>query len=45
MQRKIGNKVHIGTTVSLCDSIGGSSAIDRTASNFEEAREKVKKTR
>ena len=43
MQREIGNIVHIGTTVSLFDSIGDSSAIDRTASNYEEDGEKVKK--
>ena len=43
MQRELGNEVLIGATVSPCDSIGGSSGIDRKASNYEDAREKVKK--
>ena len=43
MQREIRNKVHIRATVSSFDSTGGSSAIDRTASDYEDAREKVKK--
>ena len=43
MQREIGNNVHLGQTVSAFDSIGGVSSIDRTASNFDTAREKVKK--
>ena len=43
MQREIGNEVHIGATVSPFDSIGRSSAIDRTASEYENSREKVKK--
>ena len=37
MQREIGNEVHIGATVSAFDSMGGSSAINRTASNYEDA--------
>ena len=37
MQREIGNEVHIGATVSTFDSMGGSSAINRTASNYEDA--------
>ena len=43
MQREIGNEVHIGSTVSLHGSIRKSSVIDRTASNYEDSREKVKK--
>ena len=43
MQREIGNEVHIGATVSPFDSIGRSSAIDRTASEYENSREKEKK--
>ena len=37
MQTEIGNEVHIGATVSMFDSMGGSSAINRTASNYEDA--------
>ena len=43
MQRKIDKNVHLGQTVSTFDTIGKSSAIDRTASGFEKASEKVKK--
>ena len=43
MQREIGYEVHIGSTVSLYGSIRKSSVIDRTASNYEDSREKVKK--
>ena len=43
MQQEIGNNVHLGQTVSAFDSIGGVSSIDRTASDFDTAREKVKK--
>ena len=42
MLREIGNAVHIGETVSPFDSIGKSSTIDRTASEYENSREKVK---
>ena len=45
MQRKIGNEVHIRDTVSPFGSIGKSSAIDRTVSEYENSREKVKKIR
>ena len=45
MQREIGNEIHIGTTVSPFESVGKSSAIDRTASKYENSREKVKKIR
>ena len=43
MQREIGNRVHIGSTVSPLDDIGASYAVDRTASNYEDAKNKVKK--
>ena len=45
MQREIGNKVFLGQTVSLFDDIGNSSAIDRTASNYTDAKEEVRKIR
>ena len=41
MQRKIGTEINLGKTVSPFDSIGSSSAIDRTASNFSNASENV----
>ena len=43
MQHKIDNNVYLGHTVSAFDSIGGVSLIDRTTSDFDTAREKVKK--
>ena len=43
MQHKISNNVHLGQTVLAFDSVGGVSSIDRTASDFDTAREKVKK--
>ena len=45
MQRKIGTEIELGKTVSPFDSIGASSAIDRTASNFLNSGEKIKKIR
>ena len=45
MQRKIGTEIEVGKTVSPFDSIGASSAVDRTSSNFLNAGEKVKKIR
>ena len=45
MQRKLGTEVELGATVSPFDSIGASSAIDRLASNFLNAGEKVQKIR
>ena len=44
MQHEIGNNVLLGQTVSAFESVGGVSSIDRTASDFHMAREKVKKT-
>ena len=43
MQREISDKVSLGQTVSPYDNAGRSSAIDRTASNYNDAKEKVKK--
>ena len=45
MQREISNKVFIGNTVSPYKDVDGSSAIDRAASNYNDAKEKVKKIR
>ena len=45
MQRKIGTEIELGKTVSPFDSIGASSAIDRTASKYLHAGDKVRKTR
>ena len=41
MQRKIGTKVELDKTVSPLDSIAAPSAINRTASNYLNAGEKV----
>ena len=43
MQRKIDNEVQFGKTVSLFDTTGQSSYVDRTASNFINTSEKVQK--
>ena len=40
-QRKISDKVFLGNTVSPYNGVGRSSAIDRTASNYNDAKEKV----
>ena len=45
MQREISNKIFLGRTVSPFDDVGNSSAIDRTALNYTDAKEKVKKIR
>ena len=45
MQRKTGTEVELGKAVSLFDSIGASSAIDRSASNYLNAAEKEQKIR
>ena len=41
MRREIRDKVFLGNTVSPLDDIGRSSAIDRAASNYNDAKEKV----
>ena len=43
MQREISHKVFLGNTVSPYDDIGKSSVIYRTASNYNDGKEKVKK--
>ena len=43
MQRKIGTEVALVKTVSPLDSIGPSSAIDRSTSNYLNTAEKVQK--
>ena len=45
MQREISDKVFLGNTVSPFEDAGRSSAIDRTASNYNDAKEKVQKIR
>ena len=45
MQREISNKVFLRNTVSPLDDIGRSSAINRTASSYNDANEKVKKNK
>ena len=45
MQGKIGTEIEVGKTISPYDSIGKSSAIDRTASNYTDAGDKVRKIR
>ena len=45
MQRNISNKVFLGQNVSPFDNAGKSDAIDRTASNYNDAKEKVQKVR
>ena len=45
MQRNISGKVFLGQNVSPFDNAGESDAIDRTASNYNEAKEKVQKIR
>ena len=43
MQRKIEDEVQLDKTVSPFDTTGYSSSVDRTASNFINASEKVQK--
>ena len=43
MQREISDKVLLGNTVPPYEDAGRSSAIDRTASNYNDAKKKVKK--
>ena len=45
MQREIGDEIRLGSTVSPFDIIGLSSAINRTGSNYDDAKNKVKKIR
>ena len=43
MQVQVGNEIHIAVTVSPFNSISKSSAIDRSASDYKNSREKIKK--
>ena len=43
MQKEIGDEIHLGATVSPFKNVGGSSAIDRTASDYNDAKEKAKR--
>lgn len=43
MQREINNEVHLRQTGTPFEIIGKSSAIDKTASNFDSINKKVKK--
>ena len=43
MLREISDKVFLGNTVSPRSDTSRSSAIDRTASNYNDVKEKVKK--
>ena len=45
MQREISNKILLWQTISPFDDIGNSSAIDITTSNYNDAKENVKKIR
>ena len=45
MQREVRDKIFLGNTLSPYNDIGRSSAIDRPASNYNDAKEKVKKIR
>ena len=45
MQREISDRVFLGQTVSPYEDAGQSSAIDRTASNYNDEKEKIKKMR
>ena len=45
MERKIGTEVKLGKTVSPFESIDASSAVNRTASNYLDAGDKVRKIR
>ena len=45
MQKEISDKVFLGNTVSPFEDTGRSSAINRTASNYNDAKEKVQKIR
>ena len=43
MQRDIGNKNTLGDTLNPIDDIRRSTVIDRTTSNYNDAKEKVQK--
>ena len=43
MKRQINENIHLGETVRPFKSLGHSSAIDRTVSDFDKTNQKVKK--
>ena len=43
MQKDIDNEVHLGNLVIPFESVGKSSAFNKTASDFDNATQKVKK--
>ena len=45
MQREINNKVTLGNTLNPYEDACRSSVVDRTASNYNDAKEKVQKNR
>ena len=45
MEREIGDEIQLVTTVSSFENAGGTSTIDRTVSNYNDAKEKVKRIR
>ena len=45
MQRDISNRNTLGDTLNLTNDIRRSTAIDRTTSNYDDAKEKVQKIR
>ena len=45
MQREISDRVFLGQNVPPFENAGLSDAIDRTASNYNDAKDKVKKIR
>ena len=45
MQREISDRIFLGETLNRYDDAWRSTAIDRTASNYKDAKEKVQKIR
>ena len=45
MQKNIDNEVHLGNSVTPFESMGKSSAINKTASDFDNVSQKVKKNK
>ena len=43
MQREISDRVFLGETLNPYDDAGKSAAVDRTASNYNDAKKKYKK--
>ena len=45
MQREISDRIFLGQTISPFDDIGNSFAIDRTASNYTDAKKKLEQNK